>query len=344
MVANVYRVSCFKPLQAFRGEVLPSGKRSIVFKAGEAPPGLLSELKLPCSQCFGCRLDYSYDWATRCMCEAQMHERNCLVLLTYERLPEGGSLQLSDWRNFVKRLSRVVGSFRFFHAGEYGSHNGRPHDHAILFGVDFSDKVYFKKSPAGYPLYRSKLLESVWKKGHATVAGCSFESAGYLARYLMDKPTLTKAVKDENGTTVGRCFTDRAISKYGERVNLSTGEIVLSKRPEYLTMSRKPGIGESWLRKYWRDIYPHDFMTLPSGGKMPPPRYFDNKVEEWNLVDMERIKLHRIERVQKTEEVWSDALQKMQLLNVHRDDRLAVMEEVKKAQVGLYKSERGATL
>lgn len=336
-------MSCFSPLKCWPGEVLPSGKRKMVFKAGEAPPGLFMQ-NIPCGQCFGCRLDYSYDWAVRSHCESKMHERNCLILLTYEDLPADGSLQLSHWRAFVKRLSRKVGRFRFLHAGEYGTRNGRPHDHALLFGVDFSDKKYFKQSAAGFPLYRSSLLESAWSYGHATVGACSFESAGYLARYLMEKPTLTRQVKGEGGEVLGRAFTDKAIARYGEVVDPLSGEIRLAKRPEYLTMSRRPGLGESWLRKYWRDIYPHDYVTLPSGSKMPPPRYFDVKVGEWGVVDMDAIKLHRIARVQKKEEVWSDALQKMQLLNVHRDDRLAVMEEVKKAQLGLYKSERGAIL
>lgn len=262
--------------------------------------------------------------------------------MTYEKLPPDEGLQLSDWRSFVKRLSRKVGKFRYFHAGEYGSRNGRPHDHAILFGVSFNDRKFFKTSQAGFPLYKSSLLEETWGKGFATVSEVSFEYAGYLARYLMEKPTLTKAVKDDDGITVGRTYTDQAIAKYGERVNQRTGEITLARRPEYLTMSRRPGIGESWLRKYWRDVYPHDFFTSFDGRKSPPPRYFDNKVAEWNLVDMEKIKLHRIDRCQKTEEVWSDVLQKMQVLDVNRDDRLAVMEEVKRAQLGLYNSERGA--
>lgn len=334
-------MSCFKPLTAWRGEIGASGKRSVLFKPGEAPPGL-SSFKCPCGQCFGCRLDYSYDWATRCVCESQMHKDNCLVLLTYEKLPPDGSLQLSDWRAFVKRLARKVGKFRYFHAGEYGTRNGRPHDHALLFGINFPDRKYFKTSSAGFPLYRSAILESAWSFGHASVGDCSFESAGYLARYLMEKPTITRRIVDENGIVVGRSYSDQAVKKYGEIIDRQTGEITLQRRPEYLTMSRNPGIGESWLRKYWGDIYPHDYMLLQSGSRMPPPRYFDNKVEEWGLVDMARIKMLRSSRCQKREEVWNDVLQKMQLLDVNRDDRLAVMEEVKKASLSLYNTERGA--
>lgn len=336
-------MSCFRPLTAWRGPVQASGKRSVVFKPGDAPPrALLLELKLPCGQCFGCRLDYSYDWAARSVCEAQMHDKNCLILLTYRDMPKDKSLQLNDWRNFMKRLVREVGKVRFLHAGEYGTRNSRPHDHAILFGFDFPDKRYFKKSAAGFALYRSRMLEEIWGKGNASVGACSFQSAGYLARYLMDKPTLMKGIKDENGIQVGRTWTEKATEKYGEMVDKKTGEIRLLRRPEYLTMSRNPGLGETWLRRYWRDIYPHDYFTLGSGARMPPPRYFDNKVAEWKLVDMDKIKLNRMQRTQKKEEVWSDILQKMQLLDVNRDDRLAVMEEVKKAQLNIYKMERGA--
>lgn len=333
---------CFSPLTAFRGYVGDSGKRAVVFKAGESPPSLsVFPQKLPCGQCFGCRLDYSYDWAVRCTCEAQMHKENSMILLTYEKLPENGSLQLSDWQNFMKTLRMEVGPVRHFHAGEYGDNNKRPHDHALLFGYDFKDKKFFKMSKAGYPLYTSEFLTSLWRKGHCTVANVSFESAGYLARYLMDKPTLTRQVKDDNGLVIGRTWTDRALAKYGSLVDTETGELVLLRRPEYLTMSRRPGIGESWLRKFWRDVYPHDWFMLKSGSKMPPPRYFDKKMEEWKLVDMNKIKLDRIARCDSKEEVWNKFLQKFQMLDLHRDERLKVAEVVKRAQLALHNSTRG---
>lgn len=334
---------CFRPLTAWRGDVnVDTGKRSVVFKASQSPGGLfLLPHKLPCGSCYGCRLDYSYDWAVRCVCEAQMHEQNCLILLTYEKMPRDGSLLLRDWQNFMDRLRYRVGDVRYFHAGEYGTKNGRPHDHALLFGFDFLDKKYLKKSQAGFPLYRSELLESLWTKGHATVGQMSFESAGYLARYLMDKPQLTEVVKDENGINVGRVYTQAAVEKYGEKVDEISGEVSLVKRPEYLTMSRRPGIGKLWFEKFWSDVYPHDYMVLKSGRRMPPPRYFDNLYAEKNPLDMDRIKMLRSSRCEKREDVWNKYLEKWQVLDVNRDDRLAVMEVVKKAQVQLYGQERG---
>lgn len=333
---------CFRPMTAWRGDFTSSGKRAVVFKASQSPGGLSAfPHKLPCGSCIGCRLDYSYDWAVRCTCEAQMHEQNCLILLTYKDLPKDGSLQLNDWQNFMDRLRYKVGPVRYFHSGEYGSRNGRPHDHALLFGFDFPDKKYFKKSAAGFDLYRSEMLEGLWEKGHCSVGSMSFESAGYLARYLMDKPQLTERIVDENGIVLGRRYTQEAIERYGEKVCERTGEIRLCRRPEYLTMSRRPGIGKSWFDKFWMDVYPQDVMVLKSGKKMPPPRFFDVEYAKKNPLDMERIKLHRIARCDKKEEVWNKFLEKYQLLDANRDDRLAVMEVVKKAQVSLYGSERG---
>ncbi len=34
--------------------------------------------------------------------------------------------------------------FRFFHAGEYGTENNRPHYHALLFNLDFKDRKLYK--------------------------------------------------------------------------------------------------------------------------------------------------------------------------------------------------------
>jgi hypothetical protein len=41
-------------------------------------------------------------------------------------------------------------------------------------------------------------------------------------------------------------------------------------------MSLKPGIGEGWLRKWYNDVYPHDYI-VHNGAKLRPPRYYDKK-------------------------------------------------------------------
>ena len=92
---------------------------------------------LPCGQCYACRLNKSRDWATRCVLEAKMHDKNCFITLTYndDNLPQDLSLHKEDFVKFMKRLRKNTGEkIRFYMAGEYGSLYQRPHYHACLFG------------------------------------------------------------------------------------------------------------------------------------------------------------------------------------------------------------------
>lgn len=342
---------CYHPLTAWRGPLLPSGKRSVVFKPGESTAGLVAfPQKLPCGQCFGCRLDYSLDWATRCMCEAQMHMDNCFITLTYadEFLPAShshrcrrlvdkinkvyedyvlncarGSLCVYEFQTFMKRLRKKVGPVRFYHAGEYGEEYGRPHYHALLFGYNFPDRVPFKVTGSGEQIDTSQLLSSLWGKGYASVGNVTFESAAYVARYCMKKMTGNGARKE-----------DKSGLAHYDRVDESTGEVV-SVKPEYVTMSRRPGIARAWFDKFQTDVYPHDYSVVRGGVKMPPPRYFDGLYEKLEPELMKRIKLTRVSRCTKFEWVWNDKLQKLQKLDVNRDERLMDMELVKKAKVSL---------
>ena len=63
-----------------------------MFKESEGIPH--SEFRVPCGRCIGCRLDYSIDWATRCVNESSLYSDNCFITLTYSdsNLPGGNSL------------------------------------------------------------------------------------------------------------------------------------------------------------------------------------------------------------------------------------------------------------
>ena len=43
-------------------------------------------IQIPCGQCIGCRLDYSRQWADRCLMELQYHKSSYFVTLTYDDL------------------------------------------------------------------------------------------------------------------------------------------------------------------------------------------------------------------------------------------------------------------
>ena len=182
---------CYHPLKGYKSkERNKSGKRSIVFNIKE---GLYDQhVTVPCGQCIGCRLERSRQWAIRCSHEAQMHEKNCFITLTFsdEHLPEDRSVDVRHFQLFMKRLRKRYGDgIRFFHCGEYGDHFGRPHYHACIFNHDFEDKKIWKQSGSGEIIYRSASLEELWPYGYSSVGEVTFESAAYVARYITKKVT-----------------------------------------------------------------------------------------------------------------------------------------------------------
>lgn len=266
---------CFKPLKGYRSQDLnPSGKRSIVFNRQKGLVDL--PVELPCGQCIGCRLERSKKWAVRCVHEAQLHDENSFLTLTYadDRLPPHGTLQLEDFQKFMKRLRRHISprKIKFFHAGEYGEQFQRPHYHACVFGYDFPDKWHYKTHNE-QKYYRSPLLEELWPLGMSMIGDVTFESAAYVARYITKKIT-----------------GERAEWYYSE-IDEETGEI-REKKPEYATMSRNPGIGKGWFEKYKSDVYPDDFIVI-RGQKLRVPKFYDNQLEILSPDEYARIRAKR---------------------------------------------------
>lgn len=191
-----------------------------------------------------------------------MHDQNCFITLTYnpQYLPSNLSLDVSHFQLFMKRLRKKhkYKKIRFYMSGEYGTELGRPHYHALIFNHDFTDKKLWKMNN-DIPLYISDELSKLWGLGFCSLGAVTFQSAAYVSRYIMKKVT---------GQPAGQHY---------EYVNPDTG-IIYDRKPEYSTMSLKPGIGYSWLQKYKSDVFPSDFLVL-DGVKMKPPRYYDKILE-----------------------------------------------------------------
>lgn len=286
-------MTCFRPVDAWKSltRQTENGRAVIAFKLSDA--GIDYEfVKLPCGQCVGCRIDRSKAWALRCVHEASRYSDNCFITLTF-----GGefvnctSLVKSDFQKFIKRLrkrfigfsavensdGKVVYPIRYFHCGEYGSELGRPHHHACLFNFDFVDRVLWSVRE-GVRLYRSDSLEELWPFGFATVGDVTFESAAYVARYV------TKKI---NG--------DESEAHY-RRVDLESGEVV-SVEPEYVTMSRRPGIGHAWFEEFGSEAFSKDFTTF-GGRKFSIPVYYDRLYDAIDPVGMASIKETRKARAE----------------------------------------------
>lgn len=288
-------MACFYPMHAWWANYKnPSGKRSLVFKKMDAYKGgnveLNKEIQLPCGQCVGCKLERSRQWAMRCLHEASLHENNCFLTLTYdnENLPKDWSLNKCDLQKFWKRLRKRYPQLqiRYFACGEYGDINNRPHYHACVFNWEPEDKKLWKITN-GNRLYTSKILEELWPKGFIVVGNVTFDSAAYVARYIMKK--VTGKYNDPNDPEYKNAY---------EFIDGETGQ-TYNVNEEYTCMSK--GIGKEWYKQFSKDAYPKDYITV-NGLKMKPPKFYDKLFEMEDPQEMRIIKKERLRKAQLHEE------------------------------------------
>jgi len=273
-------VSCYHPITLYPSRTGPSkktGKTSLVgISKGDPTRGMF----IPCGRCTGCRLEYSRQWAIRCYHESKSHTHNSFLTLTLneESLTHvysntAATLNPSDLTLFFKRLRQHVDrhpilfhgdTVRYYACGEYGDESGRPHYHACIFGLDFKDKT-LHSSKNGFNLYRSDTLNNIWGLGNCLIGDVTFESAAYVARYVMKKLNGPRAVE------------------YQE----------LAILPEFVRMSRRPGIGQSFYQKYHTDMYSQDTCIVRKGVQTKPPKYYDKLYDLDNPLSMLYIKAQR---------------------------------------------------
>lgn len=278
-------MSCYHPLKAFPVGQTPSGKTEYKVTSYDCDcvsyngsgwtghaysPGLgrsvTDYIEIPCGQCIGCRLDHAREWASRCMVEASKFESNYFLTLTYddqhihtsfygdrqngEAVPDF-TLYKKDLQDFWKRLRSSSGQkIRYFACGEYGDSTFRPHYHAIVFNLQLDDLQRFGGS-SEFPTFTSEYLSKVWKLGHVLVAEVSFDTCSYVARYV----------------------TKKATGKLGEFYDYYNLE------PEFVVMSRCPGIGRDF---YDKSLFDSDFITFASarkGLRFKPSRYYKKLLE-----------------------------------------------------------------
>ena len=99
--------------------------------------------QLPCTKCVECRLEYGRQWAVRAVHEAQIHDNNCFITLTYDDDHVGSNkLNYDHFKTFMKDLRSTLDyagiehEIGFMAVGEYGAETKRQHWHACLFGWD----------------------------------------------------------------------------------------------------------------------------------------------------------------------------------------------------------------
>lgn len=298
----------------------------------------IQKLKIPCGNCLGCRLEYSRQWAVRCFFEAKQWTHNYFVTLTYdpEFVPlvphykvneETGevteesmvmTLVPDHLKNFIKRLRRNFEyeyghtGVRFFACGEYGPLNARPHYHLILFNCPLDD-LKKERCSDGYVYYRSKFIEKAWSCktaegdrrpfGYVSVTDFSFETAAYVARYMLKK----HKGKD---------------SSYYEENGLY---------PEFTRCSRRPGLAYQYFQMHKDEIYSYDQVVITNGRGTPlkchPPKYYDRLFDIDNPDEMAIIK-------DKRKDVADRSMQKqLAVTDISEQQYLLVKENNKKLSV-----------
>lgn len=290
--------------------------------------------EIPCGKCIDCRLQYSRQWADRCMYESYYYpETECyFVTLTYDEenivdvnsdlFP--GTLVKEHLQKFFKSLRRNLeyenqkknnkknGEYgiRYYACGEYGSRTFRPHYHICLYGIDLFGYPFEEWIPSksGKRQWRSKYLENIWKRGMVTFSRMNWDTAAYCARYTMKK---VKGITPE----------------YYSSANLL---------PEFVVMSRKPGIGRTFFEDHKEEIYEFDsiIQRSPDGGrKTKPPRYFDLCLEKVNPELYKRIKQNRKECAEYAKRI------KLERTDLSYEELLEVEEKVLSRKVQALKRE-----
>lgn len=260
-------MSCYRPLPAARAR---SGGPVVVGRWSGTDG--MDSLELPCGKCEGCLMDRANAWALRCGHEAQHYLASSFITLTYddEHLPRTSdglpTLFYRDVQLFLKKL-RHFSPVRFFCAGEYGTENSRPHYHLLLFGVWLSDFRPFNNGT-----FRSDTLLKLWEHGDREGGGpvigtVTPQSVAYTSQYCMKK-------------VYGRA----ARGHYGGRV------------AEFIQMSRNPGIGSDWFKRYGKDLFPADRAVRDGAIQKVPRYYWERFILEAHPNLIEDIRDSRVER------------------------------------------------
>lgn len=252
-------------------------------------------VQVPCQQCIGCRLDYSRSWADRIVMEMLSTLGPCWFLTltydddhisdTYVRSSDGSvnsflyvhegvqveltarSVMPDHIQKFLKDLRRYYEyhfdhkGIRFYVSSEYGPKTRRPHYHMCIFNLPIFDLKKECNNKLGDALYSSETLSRIWSKGFVTIGELTWQSAAYVARYV---------VKKIKGKDSGEFY-----ERHG------------SVLPEFCRQSNRPGIGAMYFESHYKEIYATDEIFLPSSrqfnGKTKPPRYFDKLLEKLQI-------------------------------------------------------------
>lgn len=253
-----------------------------------------------------CRLAYSRDWATRCMMELKTAQNAYFLTLTYDDAhlefapyadPETGSLSTrpvlvpAHLQKYHKRLRRGIerrgfdSLLRYFACGEYGEDTQRPHYHDIIYNLpnELIGKLRsWPDSEPGAPLWTSDTLSQFWPYGFTVLGEVNWQTCAYVARYVMKKQL--------------------GVSRQDQ---IKMQEQFFPGQPwqhEFVTMSRRPGIGREYYEQNMDLMYETDELFVPIKGMIQavrPAKYYDKLYDVDHHLRMRSLKYGRQKQAEK---------------------------------------------
>lgn len=194
-------------------------------------------LEVPCGKCVACRIAKRKEWSMRMLHELDSWDKAMFLTLTYsdDKLPLNGSLVKKDFQKFIKRLRKVLSyenrKIRYFACGEYGEQSGRPHYHAIIFGLSLDkwDKSLVQKTWK----YCDWSVDSIQKKSFGNVEA---DSIRYVAQYIDKKLS---------GSAAERYYDERGIEPVFKVSSLGIGKAhILKNAKQYIENQKISMFGE----------------------------------------------------------------------------------------------------
>lgn len=226
----------------------------------------------------------------RLLHELESWDDSTFVTLTYDddHLPTGGNLQKEELQYFFRKLRKSTGlKIKYFACGEYGGLKGRPHYHAIVFGLPrlnpwFQFYCSRIKNGVRHFIYTSYL----WEKGEIELGYVSSHSIQYVSGYIQKKLN-----KEQRGDL----------------------------KPEFQLQSL--GIGKDWINSNSEYVL-KDLEIVYHGKQMGIPRYYkkvlDIDTDRLKALSEEQRRLLELDLEKRGIESWN-MLSEVQQMNINRD-------------------------
>lgn len=305
---------CYNPMLAVPRGLTKDGKIYYTFREKfidasqlseviEMPDGRLAQVKaLPCGKCIGCRLDYSREWAVRCMLEMKDYAKDeCFfVTLTYDDLhvPAVFYTEDSKYEN-----GEILGT-QNVDDSEQTSTFVQPNviKNQTLVPKHLQDFIKLLRRSQDYN-YGKKLRfyacgeygsKSMRPHYHILIFGVHLPEPAsdawrkQLTGYSVYEDKYLESIWKRGNVIVGSCTFESVeyVARYmlkkqkgDDRFFYMFNHIV----PPFTRMSLRPGIGLKYYDEHKEEMYKLDELFLETekkGLKVKPPLYFDRKFME----------------------------------------------------------------